>query len=276
MDILYQLPFPKEVCSKIFMYACKSRHCDLSVAILKKIIRHWDVSTLPSNIDIRSRGSHLTERQLRRRAILIASARRRLISIYNELIEKDNITLNDNRCVIKLSLRYISFAEKLKVIFEIAHLMSLPNLIAIDLHDTCVTGTIEHLETLQNLTEISISRTAVTGDIVHLKSLHNLTEIDFYSTGVTGDIVHLESLPKLTVIRMSFTGVTGDIVHLKSLPKLTTIWLGNTDVYGDIAHLKSLPKLRSLYLKDTYVYGDEDEFNEYRQIESLSLCDLDM
>ena len=38
MDILYQLPFPNEVCSKIFMYACKSPHTGLGVVILKKII----------------------------------------------------------------------------------------------------------------------------------------------------------------------------------------------------------------------------------------------
>ena len=38
MDILYQLPFPQEVCSKIFMYTCKSPHTGLGVAILKKII----------------------------------------------------------------------------------------------------------------------------------------------------------------------------------------------------------------------------------------------
>ena len=38
MDILYKLPFPQEVCSKIFMYACKSPHTGLGVAILKKII----------------------------------------------------------------------------------------------------------------------------------------------------------------------------------------------------------------------------------------------
>ena len=36
MDILYQLPLPQEICSKIFMYACKSPHTGLAVYILKK------------------------------------------------------------------------------------------------------------------------------------------------------------------------------------------------------------------------------------------------
>ena len=35
MDILYKLPFPQEVCSKIFTFACKSPHNGLGGAILK-------------------------------------------------------------------------------------------------------------------------------------------------------------------------------------------------------------------------------------------------
>ena len=38
MDILYQLPFPQEVCSKIFNFACKNPYTDLGVSIFKKII----------------------------------------------------------------------------------------------------------------------------------------------------------------------------------------------------------------------------------------------
>ena len=35
MDILYQLPFPQEICSKIFCYACKSPHTGLGIGVLK-------------------------------------------------------------------------------------------------------------------------------------------------------------------------------------------------------------------------------------------------
>ena len=38
MYILYQLPLPQEVCSKIFIYVCKSPHTGLGVAILKNIV----------------------------------------------------------------------------------------------------------------------------------------------------------------------------------------------------------------------------------------------
>ena len=38
MDIVYKLPFPKEVCTKIFMYVCKSPHTGLGDVALKHII----------------------------------------------------------------------------------------------------------------------------------------------------------------------------------------------------------------------------------------------
>ena len=38
MDILYKLPFPKPVCSKILLFTCKSPHRDLGSGILKNII----------------------------------------------------------------------------------------------------------------------------------------------------------------------------------------------------------------------------------------------
>ena len=48
MDILYQLPFPQEVCSKIFIYACKSPHTGLAIEVLKNKLNLNDVTiTLP-------------------------------------------------------------------------------------------------------------------------------------------------------------------------------------------------------------------------------------
>ena len=39
MDILYKLTFTIEVCSKIFMYACKSPHTGLGVEVLKNRLK---------------------------------------------------------------------------------------------------------------------------------------------------------------------------------------------------------------------------------------------
>ena len=43
MDILYKLPFPQEVCSKIFTFACKSPHNGLGGAILKNKLQVMDL-----------------------------------------------------------------------------------------------------------------------------------------------------------------------------------------------------------------------------------------
>ena len=122
MDILYQLPFPDDVCSKIFMYACKSPHTGLGVVILKKIIG---------------------------------------LSIYNKLIKYEGIGADRN--VVKMYNFALSSREDEQLTFDIIHLKSLPNLTAIDLSNTGVTGNIEHLKSLPNLTEIYLGDTGVTG-----------------------------------------------------------------------------------------------------------------
>ena len=38
MEIIYTLPFPDEICSKIFYYTCKSPHTGLGVSRLKKYL----------------------------------------------------------------------------------------------------------------------------------------------------------------------------------------------------------------------------------------------
>ena len=50
MDILYKLPFPQEVCSKIFTFACKSPHNGLGGAILKNKLQVMDLD-IPDNDD---------------------------------------------------------------------------------------------------------------------------------------------------------------------------------------------------------------------------------
>ena len=52
MDIIYQLPFPEVICSKIFFYACKSSHTGLGVAILKKQLKTNDLDILEKDEDI--------------------------------------------------------------------------------------------------------------------------------------------------------------------------------------------------------------------------------
>ena len=48
MDILYQLPFPHDVCSKIFIFVCKSPYTGLGVSMFKKKLKNIDLD-IPEN-----------------------------------------------------------------------------------------------------------------------------------------------------------------------------------------------------------------------------------
>ena len=48
MDILYQLPFPHDVCSKIFIFVCKSPYTGLGVDMLRKKLKNIDLD-IPEN-----------------------------------------------------------------------------------------------------------------------------------------------------------------------------------------------------------------------------------
>ncbi len=194
MDILYRLPLPNEVCSKIFFYTCKSPHNELGVNLFK----------IKSQI-----------------------MKKKFWDFYHHDIpemDKDVIHLDEDT----FGLNYVNNIPNI-----LLYLNCFYNLTEIWLHNTDANGNIAHLESLHNLTFIGLCSTGVYGDISHLESLHNLTTISLYDTDVYGDISHLESLLNLTDIRLYDTLVSGDIAHLKSLLNLTHIWLSNTGVYGD-------------------------------------------
>ena len=109
MDILYQLPFPQEVCSKIFIFACKSPHNELGSVALKHIIGFY---------------------------------------IYNKLIKNGGIVLDGDGHVVKILVDTLSFEERRELTFDIEHLESLQNLTEIWLGGTGVSGDIEHLKSL--------------------------------------------------------------------------------------------------------------------------------
>ena len=245
MDIIYKLPFPKEVCSKIFLFACKSPHNNsLGIVVLKHKIG---------------------------------------FNIFDRIIRYKGIMLDADGNVVQISNWAVSSRANDPLTFDIAHLDSLRNLTKIEFNIgfTGITGNIADLTSLRNLTDIKIINRfgnwfapQVSGDIVHLKSLPELTNIQLNGIDVTGDIVHLESLRKLTYIGLSKMGVTGDIAHLKSLRKLTYIGLSFTDVVGDILHLKSRRKLKDIRLESTGVTGDKNAFHKYRKSAGLPYCSI--
>lgn len=239
MDILYQLPFPHDVCSKIFMYACKSPHTGLGGAMLKKIVG---------------------------------------LPFYKEYcINKIGKEFGVNyykRNVVELNSCH--WCNEKKANFDIGYLYMLPNLIWLYLVNTSVYGDIVHLNSLTNLIIIDLSHTNVSGDIIHFKSLYNLTDIILNDTGVNGNIAHLNSLPDLELIDLENTDVNGNIAHLNSLLNLQVINLGNTDVTGDILNIKSLPDLDAIRIENTSINVDEDKFHKYRERAGLDKCEISL
>ena len=221
MDILYKLPFPKPVCSKILLFTCKSPHRDLGSGILKNIIG---------------------------------------LSVYNKLIKNGGIVLDDKGDVVEFRVwnkkenELLNMDERKQMTFDIVHLKCFPKLTSIDLFMTGVRGDIIHLNSLSNLTKIDIGLTFgnLYGDIMHLKPLQNLTMIGLTDTGVTGDIVQLNSLHKLSDISFMYTAIKGDITNIKMLPKLSEVYLVSTGVIGDKNAFKEYRE--TAMLKKCYLY----------------------
>ena len=225
MDIIYQLPFPKEVCNKIFMFACKSPHDGLGDVLLKHILG---------------------------------------FNIYDKLVTNNGIVLNNNRNVVKftnlLKDWLLNEEERDQLKLDIFYLNSLQNLTVIELFNARIYGDIVHLKSLPNLTTIWFEDVGIYGDISHLNMLQKLTKIILKNTGVFGDIANFKSLKNLNVINIynrcplrhvdvvNEIDIYGDISHLRLLLNLTEIKITNPNVYGDIKHLSSLLILKTIWL----------------------------
>jgi hypothetical protein len=217
MDIIRQLPFPDEICSKILLYAFSSVHTDLQEEILKR--------ALPTDI----------YQKLMAGGGIIKDSRRHItnVSVYDDDVEQ---LLDDT--------------ERQSLHFDIQFLPT--NLTKLDLYDTIAFGNIQDLST--NLTEIDLSSTVVTGDIQFLQDLPNLTWFDFYKTGVFGDIHVLRGLQHLVKFDLCKTGVTGDIQVIQELPNLIEFELSDTDVTGDF-RFACLPNLILVSIGNNGVRG---------------------
>ena len=191
MDILYQLPFPDEVCSKILLFACKNPHTGLGVEVLKNKLKPG-VSGDMNDLDITDKDEDVT----------CIDTDEMIYYPYNMSIELFYYTCFTNLTLLNLC--------DTRAMGDIVCLKSMMKLRYLDIGDTGVTGNIMHLDSLLELAVIYLQRTDVMGDINHFKSLLNLTDFNICRTGVTGDIVDLKMLPNLTEIGILNTGVTGN------------------------------------------------------------------
>ena len=250
MDILYQLPFPEDLCSKIFLYACKSPHTGLGVGMFENKLQIMDLDIPDNDIDITS-----------------FDANKQDYFTYNT-IHIDIFTCFPNLNTIDLG------GGKVRVSGDIGDLVSLKKLSVIDFYNKNVYGSIENFKSFPTLSKVCLSKTEVSGDIIHLKFLHNLSQLAMRNTGITGDIIHLKSLHNLFVIVLSGTRVYGNISHLKSLHNLSIIDIGDTMLTGNIEDIKSIHNLTMIDIYNTDIFADEEAFHEYRKSAGLPDCDI--
>jgi len=203
MDIIQQLPFPDEICSKILLYAFKSPHIHLQEEIFKHALS---------------------------------------IPIYQQLMAGGGIVKDADGSVTELSVWNIEngddllgAAERESLQFDIRVLQWLPNLTTFSI--SCspgVTGDIQVLQGLPNLTTFELNDTSVFGNIQVLQGLQHLTEFALSFTGVFGDIQVLPEFIHLTRFWLGGSHVFGDIQVLQGFQNLTHFSLGhNPSVTGD-------------------------------------------
>ena len=149
MDTLYKLPFPQEVCSKIFIFACKTPHNGLGGAILKNKLQIMNLDIPDKDDDVIIFDSYNIINYPRYVPIKLY-----LFSCFHNLtdITLFNTSVNGN-------ISYLSFLHNLKKIW---------------LTNTGVYGDIMTLKSLHNLKVINLQNTGVYGDIIHLKYLLNI------------------------------------------------------------------------------------------------------
>ena len=133
MDIIQRLPFPDEVCRKIFIFACKTPHTGLGVEVLKNKLNmdHLNLPEKDEDVTCIDKDVILNPTSL------------------------DAIDINSYTCFKKLTSIRLYGTD---VFGDIKHLMTLTNLTELFLNKTGVTGDIMHLGSLLN----SVSYTHLT------------------------------------------------------------------------------------------------------------------
>ena len=148
MDIIQQLPFPDEICNKIFLYGVKSPHTDLECGILKYIFSPF---------------------------------------IYKKLRTKKGIDVDKYGHVTRVDILSLFYSERQKVQFNIQWFHSFPYLIQLNLSSSNVKGDVKVLQSMPYLYHVRLYNTQVFGKLLDLKTLPNISGLDIENIGIRGD-----------------------------------------------------------------------------------------
>lgn len=129
-------------------------------------------------------------------------------------------------------------------------------LVAIDIVDTGITGTLSDICELKNCTEMRISGAKVSGDISAFANKTNLnTLVANGMPAITGNISAFSGKTSINEIAIAGSSVVGNLSSLAGLSSLRVLNLSSTAVTGDTSDLAGLTNLTSFNYTNTAITG---------------------
>lgn len=214
MEIVYCLPFPKEICEKILYLGCQSSLTDLGIGVLK----HF------AYIDELDPGLPDQDEKL------------------NSFNSRDYTGINILKPIDIFKFGRFSNLKRLflfdGVIGDIQVFQHMTSLVELRIFGSDIFGDIQSLSSLKPLQHLSMQtqKKSLWGNINCLSKLSKLTYFLIYYSNITGEIMSLKMLPKLTYLGF----VSNCIVDKEKMPEFIEFRSKNgfpkcaLDIHSDI------------------------------------------
>ena len=171
MNIILKLSLPREICNKIFQYACKSPHNDLGIQTLKHFAYIDDTDeNLPNKDD----------------SFLHFKSSKYLF--INHLKPFDIFKIGRFINLTKLTITPSNIGDSSGIVGDIQVLRFMPKLVEIYIKDSSIYGDIQHLKCLYHLQYLYLLRTNISGNIKDISNLNKLFIINLNDANIEGDI----------------------------------------------------------------------------------------
>ncbi len=153
-----------------------------------------------------------------------------------------------------VNLQYFT-ADGNKLTGNIPVLTGMSALVAVNLANNLLDGSIGSFSSLPLLQRFSAQSNLLTGSIPALTSLPQLRSVTLGNNRLSGSIPALNSLPLLGSINLSRNALTGSVPALTGLANLSDIDLSNNRLSGSLPSLASLSSLTAFRVENNQFTG---------------------
>ena len=214
MEIVYCLPFPKEICEKILYFGCQSSLTDLGIGVLKHFAYIDDCDPQLPDQDEK----------------------------LNSFNSRDYTGINILKPLDIFKFSRFSNLKRLflfdGVIGDIQVFQHMTSLVELRIFGSDIFGDIQSLSSLKLLQHLSMQtkEKSLWGDINYLSKLSKLTYFLIYYSNISGEMMSLKMLPKLTYLGF----VSNLIVDKEKMPEFIEFRSKNgfskctLDIHSDI------------------------------------------